>query len=40
MKGHPLLEPSQITTAAATHVVDSGHILFLHPFGRLFDIEG
>ena len=33
-----ILEPVQLTTTAAAHVVESGHLLYLHPFRRFFDI--
>ncbi len=34
-----ILDSVQLTTTAAAHVVDSGHLLFMHPFKRVFDIE-
>jgi len=33
-----ILESVQPSTTAAAHVVDSGHLLFLSPFRRFFDI--
>ena len=35
-----ILESVQLTTTAAAHVVDSGHLLFLPPFRRFLDIQG
>jgi len=33
-----IFESVQLATTAAAHVVDSGHLLFLSPFRRFFDI--
>jgi hypothetical protein len=33
-----IFESVQLTTTAAANVVDSGHLLFLPPFRRFFDI--
>jgi len=34
-----IFESVQLTTTAAAHVVESGHLLFLSPFRRFFDIK-
>ena len=33
-----IFETVQLTTTAAVYVVESGHLLFLSPFRRFFDI--
>ena len=33
-----ILDSVQLTATAAANVVDSGHLLFLPPFRRFFDI--
>jgi hypothetical protein len=35
-----IFESVQLTTTAAAHVVDSGHLLSMYPFRRFFDIQG
>jgi hypothetical protein len=34
-----IFESVQLTTTAAAHVVDSGHLLSMYPFRRVFDIQ-
>ena len=33
-----IFESVKLTTTAAAHVVENGHLLFLSPFRRFFDI--
>jgi len=35
-----IFEFVQLTTTAAAHVVDSGHLLSVYPIRRFFDIQG